>query len=291
MKAAPFLKRRGFQSKALTLVELVVVLLILVVLTSVAIQSTEGVVNQGRFEATAKTIQGIEAAILGDSTLKQPDGSPILNGYVADVGRLPESLNDLIVKPAAVLDFDFRQNATDTAVEIGTGWRGPYLRLPLGRTEVRDGYNELFNEAFTLAASSADGQDNLLIQSFGADRAAGNASGDPFSDDQTTLLEGNRYQGIVEVSVNFVTAGGAVSSPTDPVTVRIFMPDGAGGSTFLPAALNTDLATTSFRFENVPVGLRVIRVYEGATPTPLSNPLTILVLPNTTTSKTFTIQN
>ena len=76
--------RRGF-----TLLEMVVVLGIMAVLALVAVKALEPVADQSRYEATQRTLTNIEEAILGGQDLRQPDGTPIISGFIADVGRPP----------------------------------------------------------------------------------------------------------------------------------------------------------------------------------------------------------
>jgi prepilin-type N-terminal cleavage/methylation domain-containing protein len=77
------------QRSGLTLIELLVVLVILVILTTVAITATSQVIDQGRYDATQRTLQNIQDAILGPPNQRGPDGSPLVTGFVADMGRLP----------------------------------------------------------------------------------------------------------------------------------------------------------------------------------------------------------
>lgn len=306
-------KRRRIPSKALTLVELVVVLLILVVLTSVAIQSTEGVISQGRFDANQRTLQGIENAVLGDSTLRQPEGTPILNGFVADVGRLPRSLTELVLKPNDVLDYEFRNGSdndvdmanVDDDVELGTGWRGPYLRLPFGSfdeqtttVDIKDGFGRSFIPVPQNVVPSADevttGNNFTVIsalRSFGADGIENNAQDpeeSPFDRDVSLNFvsgENNRHHGDITGSISFVDSSGQTVAAPPNVSIRLFQPDGTGrikvrrfpapGTTpaFMPSS------DFSFRFEEVPLGIRVLRVHSGSDT--IGVPQNVLVLPNT----------
>jgi len=54
------MKQRG-----LTLVELVVVLLILVIVASVALRSTEGLVQQGRFDSSLRVLEEVRDSVRG----------------------------------------------------------------------------------------------------------------------------------------------------------------------------------------------------------------------------------
>ena len=78
------IKRSG-----MTLVELLVVLAILALLTTVAVTSTDVVLSQGRYDATKGTLTNIQEAVLGPPNARQADGTLVSIGFVADVGRWP----------------------------------------------------------------------------------------------------------------------------------------------------------------------------------------------------------
>ena len=77
------------QRSGMTLVELLVVLAILALLTTVAVTSSDVVLSQGRYEATKRTLTDIQEAVLGPPNARQADGTLISMGFVADVGRSP----------------------------------------------------------------------------------------------------------------------------------------------------------------------------------------------------------
>src|SRR5262245_44242 len=117
----------------LTLLELVIVLAILAVLTTVAVQSMAKVAEKARYEATQKTIQNIRSAILGDAN----GPSDSFNSFVADTGRLPMRLAELVTPLDTMgqpLYVPFAQRlAADSGpnsdVTLAFGWHGPYLQL------------------------------------------------------------------------------------------------------------------------------------------------------------------
>ena len=140
----PRLRRAGF-----TLVEMVVVLLILALLTVAAVQSLSPVADQARYEATTRTLAQIQQAIVGERGAQQPDGVPLITGFVADTGRLPISLDELVNKPADVSDFGLAAPSSGiySTVQVPRGWRGPYLQLPSGETQPADGWGLQFDFA------------------------------------------------------------------------------------------------------------------------------------------------
>lgn len=122
-----------------TLIELVLVLSILVALAGIVLQSLgSGLrisVNDERLTpseiATRNNLKEVRSAILG-SGLNAP-------GYREDVGRMPDTVADLLRQPDGVADFN---------PAYGTGWRGPYLQ-PTGATYIEnflDGFSNDYGE-------------------------------------------------------------------------------------------------------------------------------------------------
>lgn len=124
---------RGF-----TLVEMVAVLVVLAILTHLAVVQNAHVVRDRRNQAAAKMMDDIEEAV---------------HNFQRDVGRLPRAvtnvlgnltLGELWERPEDVAEYhlgrlDFDGNpAEGGSVVIGAGWRGPYLKLPAGRTRLFD---------------------------------------------------------------------------------------------------------------------------------------------------------
>jgi len=96
----PFIKKQiGF-----TLVELLVVMLILTALASVTLDFTKDFAFQGRYEVTKDRYEKIKRAIIG-----RPDvlinGQPDISGFVADMGRLPRNIQELLVQNYCMPDY------------------------------------------------------------------------------------------------------------------------------------------------------------------------------------------
>src|SRR5262249_12798072 len=119
--------RRGF-----TLAELLVVLVILSILTIVAVQSLTPLANQARFEATQRTLTKIKPAVVGAPNPSTAAAQGNTACFVADAGRLPVSLDELITyngSQASTYAFvaclnPYSSSAMST-VTIPCGWRGP----------------------------------------------------------------------------------------------------------------------------------------------------------------------
>ena len=121
---------------AFTFVELVVVLAIIAVMTHLAVREVSHV-RDGRLAAAA------------DSQLETVRDCAA--GFLADTGRLPRAadgtLSELWSRPAGVLPYAVREAVSTNlcggtparpGVYVPTGWRGPYLRLPIGRSRLMD---------------------------------------------------------------------------------------------------------------------------------------------------------
>ncbi|MEM7784092.1 MAG: type II secretion system protein, partial [Planctomycetota bacterium] len=78
----------GFRS-GLTLLELMVVLVILAIVATVALQTLQPRVAQQRFDAATAMLKQIQDATIGSREKYQLDGTPLISGFVADVGRTP----------------------------------------------------------------------------------------------------------------------------------------------------------------------------------------------------------
>lgn len=144
----------------LTLIEMVVVLVILAALTGIAVRSIEPIAEQSRYEATQQTLINIDEALVRQTLT--PDRVASYSGFVADIGRLPiprgaaeeTQLAELWSQADPVLGWvlptfdvaDFADGDLTGAltIPVAAGWRGPYLLLPPGPNELRDGFGRAF---------------------------------------------------------------------------------------------------------------------------------------------------
>jgi prepilin-type N-terminal cleavage/methylation domain-containing protein len=246
-----------------TLLELLVVLVILTILTLVAVHTVDGLQDQTRYDATQRTLGEVEEAVLGPGAVRQPDGSLLITGFVADMGRLPSvpggapvgtELSELWLR-GGLAAFSFQTADVDGAVRIGTGWRGPYLRLPLGATELRDGWGN-----FHVLTTETSGSLTLVreVSSLGANNAPDAVPpAAPYDGDLAVGFANDRFQGAISVNVFDTDADGKLVPITTGVRLRCFVPDGNGGVEIRAAAAGEV-------FGGVPVGLRVVRAYKAA---------------------------
>ncbi|MEM9586801.1 MAG: prepilin-type N-terminal cleavage/methylation domain-containing protein [Planctomycetota bacterium] len=139
MSRSPFADRRG-----LTLLELIVALGILAVLSTVAVQALDPLADQARYETTQRTLDQLRVATVGDPLARQVDGQRVVSGYVADMGQLPGTLDDLFTQPvgmiaSSVQSFDSDRDSVND-VTLTSGWKGPYLQLGAGISSLTDGW-------------------------------------------------------------------------------------------------------------------------------------------------------
>ncbi|HRQ88332.1 MAG TPA: prepilin-type N-terminal cleavage/methylation domain-containing protein, partial [Bacteroidia bacterium] len=157
----------------LTLVELLVVLSLVAVLSTVALRSVSDTVVEKRYDANLQQLEEIKLAVLGDKDRA---------GFLGDIGRLPvargsvdvEQLVELWDKNAAPFeDYAIRTPAGDGEVRLGTGWRGPYLNLGINRRSLTDGFGEPYRLWKADGTTAGDGEIVAIVQSLGADKGPG----------------------------------------------------------------------------------------------------------------------
>jgi len=233
-----------------TLLELLVVvsLLGLLSLTAVAIFDNAG--DQDRFEATRSRLASIRTAIIGD-TSRTLNGEPMLSGYVADMGRLPSNIAELLVQVDGVLgvsqsawaEYDIDDVSVGVSVvgltgKLYAGWRGPYLfgTPEASGTAFRDGWgteasptlvenydwNVILADATGTVVSTGVSATTIAVQSYGTDRLPG---GTEYAEDYPlsgNLVESNQWQlGVSNVVFNLNFSLGASSTIPLPAVLEL----------------------------------------------------------------------
>lgn len=134
--------------KAFTLVELVVVLAIIAIITHLAVRELSHVRDAKLVQAADKQLEAIRSSVYARANGEEP------TGFLADMGHLPRladaaTLGELWKMPTNALPYAVRPATAenlvpgldalaDGAVYVPTGWRGPYLRLPFGKSRLFD---------------------------------------------------------------------------------------------------------------------------------------------------------
>jgi prepilin-type N-terminal cleavage/methylation domain-containing protein len=137
-----------------TLLEMLLVLFLMALVASAGLMLTEGVEDQAKYNETRRRMEMMRRAIVGDPT-RTVNGSPEISGFVADMGRLPGCVGELLglgPERTPVTDPRTFESPCDNTVTIpewhmddgiASGWRGPYIQvLPErdGELRFRDGY-------------------------------------------------------------------------------------------------------------------------------------------------------
>ncbi len=170
-------------SRGFTLLEMLVVIALLGV---VMLTTTTFIVDTGEIELEARQKenesrwQQIRTAIIGDAN-RFVNQEPLINGYVADMGRLPVNIAELIERNAQPVwaSLELSAVAPGLAGSLGGGWRGPYL-YTAGSQFYRDAWgNEDANSAVDAANFgwnvTVSGVSDMAIQSLGKDGSPGGA--------------------------------------------------------------------------------------------------------------------
>jgi prepilin-type N-terminal cleavage/methylation domain-containing protein len=117
------MKNRGF-----TLMELLVVLLIIGILSTVALRTIDATRDRSLFDQTTKEMTQLVQAMTGNPDLTF-DGRRVDFGFYGDMGRLPQDLRELVY------------NQTGSPY-----WRGPYVRQMMGGDTASYRYDGWGNE-------------------------------------------------------------------------------------------------------------------------------------------------
>ncbi|MGL1958385.1 MAG: type II secretion system protein GspG [Colwellia sp.] len=153
-------KNSGF-----TLLELVVVVAVMGLISTMALDVYTEHSNQKRFEATKERLAEIKFAIIGDPR------RDLVTGYVVDEGELPENINALMYKEYCSDITYFVQTSCESAAETWSendNWNGPYLRNRQTNNDGNFVFKDGWGSAFKYEYNSTES--NVTIYSIGLDR-------------------------------------------------------------------------------------------------------------------------
>ncbi|MEO0795712.1 MAG: prepilin-type N-terminal cleavage/methylation domain-containing protein [Verrucomicrobiota bacterium] len=272
-------------STGLTLVELLVVLSILAVISTVALRSIAQITEEKRFSANITQLEEIRESVLGGDDA---------GGFIGDIGRLPVAQGSIVDEQLSELwdggslpAYSIQTPSGDSEVQLGVGWRGPYINLGINRNSLSDGFGKtlVFYEAD--GDSATNGEEIAIVQSLGVDGASG---GSGVNSDTAVALEaqsGAVSQGLSNVEMSNSEdvvvivqneSGNILESDGQFILVRAygasFAADGSGGLQtlgqakydFTDAGDNpggvTEIASRSFTLNSLPYGPKVFRAYQ-----------------------------
>lgn len=114
--------------KKFTLLELSVVLLVIVITASFAASIGVPIVEQTIEKQYERNVRATVTAIVGDSSIRDFDGSVLRHGYLNDMGSLPGSIDELWIEPADSSKLYSKRSFTINGIDghLYGGWKGPY---------------------------------------------------------------------------------------------------------------------------------------------------------------------
>ncbi|MEM1108866.1 MAG: hypothetical protein AAGH99_09275 [Planctomycetota bacterium] len=224
--------------------ELIVVLVILAALGTVLVTQTTGLTDEARYTQTVRSLEAIQDAVIGRQVARGEDPTAVPPGFVSDMGRLPQAVEEAtdVFTLAELWDggqfaaADLYQVRTltglDNELQMASGWRGPYVRLPVGTDELRNGWGREF-DLFDGAGAAVDANND----SIGAVSSTGSELGDAFDPatplevlfaDSSVATAVDRSTGRVPETVT-VEFPQPFSAADTSVTVRVYGIDGTDG--------------------------------------------------------------
>ena len=254
-----------------TLLEILLVLFLIGLMASATLMLTENVEDQAKYDETKRRMEMMRNAIVGDPT-RTVNGSPEISGFVADMGRLPICIAELLElgdekSPSTIpktykSSCDASQTITiwsiDVSTGIGSGWRGPYIQVLTERNgdlRFRDGYGN--SDSSTALDAQNSGwtyeyymvPETISIESKGFDL---NSTSDDISN--LNLVVPNDYKAYLQywdiIQVQFQNISTAqISFPADSLRLKLSYPEN-GSINSWPDLLtdrdNSDYLSTTF---------------------------------------------
>jgi prepilin-type N-terminal cleavage/methylation domain-containing protein len=200
------IKYQHKRQQGFTLLELLMVIALLGVVSIATMTVIIDTKDIESLDATEKRWDEIRKAIIGDTSLSL-NNSPMLSGYVADMGRLPANLNELVEIGGQPAWNPILLSSVTPGVngELSGGWRGPYV-YTAGSKFFRDGWGNVdgsdvedaknYGWNVTLSGVAPDITD-IMVQSKGANNII-NAADTDFDEDfpaaATLLVNVNQWQ-------------------------------------------------------------------------------------------------
>ena len=227
-----------YTESGFSLIEMLVLIVVIGIMASVAMQSMTATVQDIRQTRTEREMEMLAKAIVGDPGLKQNNQRSDF-GYVGDVGAFPPNLQALY------------QNVSSYAT-----WDGPYL--PLGYAQDSTGFK---TDEWGALYSYSGGTN---INSTGSGSTITNKIADGTND---YLL--NTINGTILDAANEPPGTDYV----DSVDIVITYPNGSGNTASKTYSPNT---TGSFTLDSIPVGTQLLRLIYTPEVDTLTRYLTVL---------------
>jgi prepilin-type N-terminal cleavage/methylation domain-containing protein len=215
-----------------TLLELLIVIMIIGLLTAAALKAYDTSLQAGRFQASARTLNELTAAIVGNPDLVT-HGVRVDYGYVGDLGMVPQHLEDLVTMPTGI----------DPAL-----WHGPYVTNRVAENPhgyMIDGWGDsLIYRVDSLTISSMRGMSYLEPDSWITRKVAKN---------QNVLLR-NEVDGLV------LDAKGYPPDSQDAANLQIALSYARDGYQRSDTVVPVSVTNGNFQFFGIPIGNHVVTV-------------------------------
>lgn len=229
--------QRGF-----TLLEMVLVLFLIGLMASATLMLTENVEDQAKYDETKRRMQMMRTAIVGDPS-RTINGGPEISGFVADMGRLPKCVAELLEPGDEILPAtDPKQYNSpcipseiitawdiEPSTGLGSGWRGPYIQVLSERSgdlRFRDGYgnsdaSDAQNSGWAFDVSTATGTISLVSEGF--DPIGGT---DPITENELVVSADWEVELPVTVNVSFKNqSAGDLPIADENLVLRLYLSD------------------------------------------------------------------
>jgi len=210
---------RLFQNRGYTLIEMVIVVIIIAILATVAMQSLGKVIDNSRFDEARIEMERLATAIAGNPDLLSA-GTRTDYGYIGDVGSLPTTWADLAINPGLAT------------------WKGPYIldEFASGGDFAIDPWGIPYTSPNAHQFSSGGGGQPIT-------RKLANSAGDLLSNKIIVTV----------VDLDFSPPG---NNRADSVQLLFSYPNGIGG--YRTKAANPS-ANGLVEFDSIPIGLHNLR--------------------------------
>ena len=224
----------------MTFMEVIIMIAIIAIIMATGMKANQNVQLREKFENTIVEMQMLRRAIIGNSLLRT-NGIRNDFGYVGEMGRLPESLTELM---SLGLQSAVIYNST---LHLSTGWAGPYLQETFTNytsNPLTDEFDNLYEWDTTELPNSGDTISAKLI-SRGADKAV---SGTGIDADITLEIFKREWRGSITGKA-FDSAGKKLKK----ATVKLYYPNGSGDILIKTKITN---GKGIFSFFDIPFGPR-----------------------------------
>ena len=243
---------RGF-----TLIEMSVVLLVIAIVTHLAMRELSSRMDDRKAAAADRLLEEIRGGVYA----LDRDGVPA--GFLADMGRLVSATNGTLAelwrKPVGARAYAVREAVkenlaagaptalAEAEVFVPTGWRGPYLRLPVGKDRLRDPWGNAMENPDDAGYSRLTVSNGLAaaVSHFGPTALANDARR------RTLALAPERWSA-TRLFVSVVSRSG--ESRTDPVEYKWFGPEDG----YITGAVTNAAFGTTAVFSGLTPGVRVV---------------------------------